>query len=97
MENLILDLSSPAGHSVKDGIAGEDDSLQYMKVAEIIAATMRLGQGSLKAKFNVQNAYHIVPVHTMDRWLLGMKWCGAFYVDIVPPSASDQLHISSHV
>ena len=29
---LILDLSSPVGHSVKDGIAGEDHSLQYMKV-----------------------------------------------------------------
>ena len=21
-----------------------------------------------------------MPVHTEDRWLLGMKWCGAFYV-----------------
>ena len=82
---LILDLSSPAGHSVNDGIAGEDYSLQYMKVDDIIAGIMRLGRGSLMAKFDVQNAYRIVPVHTEDRLLLGMKWRGAFYVDMVLP------------
>ena len=37
------------------------------------------------AKFDVQNAYHIVPIHTEDRPLLGMKWRGAFYVDMVLP------------
>jgi len=41
---LILDLSSPAGHSVNNGIAGEDYSLQYMKVDDIIAGIMRLGR-----------------------------------------------------
>ena len=58
---------------------------------------MRLGRDSLMAKFDVQNAYRIVPVHTEDHWLLGTKWCGAFYVYMVLPLASDQLHISSHV
>ena len=37
------------------------------------------------AKFDVQNAYCIMPVHTEDRQLLGMKWGGAFYVDMVLP------------
>ena len=82
---LILNLSSPAGHSVNDGIVGEDYSLQYMKVDDITAGIMRLGRGSLMAKFDVQNAYRIVPVHTEDRQLLGMKWRGAFYVDMVLP------------
>ena len=50
LRNLILDLSSPAGPSVNDRIAGEDYSLQYMKVDEIIAAIMWLGRGSLMAK-----------------------------------------------
>ena len=83
--HLILDLSSPAVHSVNDGIVGEDYSVQYMKVDDIIADIMQLGRGSLLAKFFVQNAYCIVPVHTEDRQLLGMKWCGAFYVDMVLP------------
>ena len=64
---------------------GEDCSLQYMKVDDIIAGIMRLGRGSLMAKFDVQNAYRIVLVHTEDRQLLGMKWRGAFYVDMVLP------------
>ena len=80
---LILDLSSLAGHSVNDGIAGEDYSLQYMKADDIIAAIMRMERGSHMAKFDVQNAYRVVPVHTEDRRLLGMKWRGAFYVDMV--------------
>ena len=56
-----------------------------MKVGDIIAGIMRLGQSSLMAKFDVQNAYRIEPVHTEDRQLLGMKWRGAFYVDMVLP------------
>ena len=47
---LILDLSSPTGHSVNDGIAGEDYSLQYMKVDDIIAGIMWLGRGFLYRK-----------------------------------------------
>ena len=73
------------GHSVNHGIAGEDYSLQYMKVDDIIAGRMRLGRDSLIAKFDVQNAYRIVPVHTEDHHLLGMKWRCAFYVDMVLP------------
>lgn len=46
---------------------------------------MQLGQGSLMAKFNVQNAYCIVPVHPEDHQLLGMKWRRALYVDMVVP------------
>ena len=56
-----------------------------MKVDDIIAGIMRLGQGSLMAKFDWQNAYRIEPVHTEDCQLLGMKWHGAFYVDMVLP------------
>ena len=82
---LILDLSSPTGHSVNDGIASEDYSLQYMKVDDIIAGIMHFGRGTLMAKFDIQNAYRIVPVHPGDRPLLGMKWQGAFYVDMVLP------------
>ena len=46
---------------------------------------LRLGQGSLMVKFAVQNAYCIVPVHTKDHQLLGIKWRSAFYRDRVLP------------
>ena len=37
-----------------------------MKVDDIIAGIMQLGQGSLMARFDMQNAYRIVPVRTED-------------------------------
>ena len=55
-----------------------------MKVDDIVGI-LWLGQGSLKAKIDVQNGYLILPVHTEDRQLLGMKWQGAFYVDMAQP------------
>ena len=50
---LILDLSSPAGHTVNDGIADEHFPLHYLDV-DAITAGMRLGRGSLMAKLDVQ-------------------------------------------
>lgn len=82
---LILDLSSPAGNSVNDGIPKDKFSVQYMKVDEVINAIMRLGRGTLVAKFDVQSAYRIVPIHPEDRHLLGMKWKNQFYVDMALP------------
>ena len=82
---LILDLSSPTGHSVNDGTAGEDYSLQYIKLDDIVAGVMHFGRGTLMAKSDAQNVYRIVPVHPEDRPLLGTKWQGALYVDMVLP------------
>ena len=41
--------------------------------------------GPFVINLDVQNAYCILPVHREDHQLLGMKWCGAFYVDMVLP------------
>ena len=56
-----------------------------MKVDDIIVSIMRLERSSLMAKFEVQNAYRIVPADREDRQLLVMEWRGAFYVDKVLP------------
>ena len=34
------------------------------------------------AKFDLEAAYRNVPVHPSDRYLLGMKWCNLYYVDL---------------
>ena len=52
---LILDLSSPVGHSVNNGIPKESFSVQYIKVDDVINGIMSLGRGS--AKFDVESAY----------------------------------------
>lgn len=82
---LILDLSSPTGHSVNDGIPKDPFSLQYISVDDAIRALVELGPGALMAKFDVESAYRNIPIHRSDRYLLGMKWQNQFYVDLVLP------------
>ena len=82
---LIIDLSSPAGGSVNDGINKEWCSLTYMTIDDVAARVVRLGRGALMAKFDLKSAYRQVPVHPDDRWLLCMEWRGQLFVDTALP------------
>ena len=44
-------------------------------------AAQRLGRGTLLAKLDIKAAYRFVPVHPQDRYLSGVEWGSAFYVD----------------
>lgn len=78
---LITDLSSPKGGSVNDGIDPALCSVSYASVDEAVRCIRRLGRGTMLAKFDIANAYRSVPVHPVDRLLLGMRWRGATLVD----------------
>ena len=82
---LILDLSSPEGRSVNDGIPADLCSLSYVSVDDAARAIVGAGRGALLAKVDVASAYRIVGVHPEDRLLLGMLWDGGLYVDTVLP------------
>ena len=82
---LILDLSSPDGHSVNDGIGSEACTLNYISVQDVAGEVARRGRGSLLAKTDVKQAYRQIPVHPDDRHLLGMTWRGGSYIDAVLP------------
>ena len=82
---LILDLSSPDGHSVNDGIPKTPFSVQYVTVDSFIDGIMARGCGTLMAKFDVASAYRNVAIHPLDRPLLGMKWGNRYYVDMALP------------
>ena len=82
---LIVDLSSPNGSSVNDGISSELCSLSYISVDDISRAVAALGRGTLLAKVDVKSAYRIVPIHPEDRPLLGMQWNGHLYIDTCLP------------
>ncbi len=82
---LILDLSSPQGHSVNDGIQESLCSLSYVSVDDAVYAVREKGRGALLAKVDIRSAYRIVPVHQEDWWLLGMLWEGAMYIDTALP------------
>ena len=82
---MILDLSSPDGHSVNDGIRKDPFTVQYMKVDDIIDGIMLLRRGTLLAKFDVEGAYCVIPVHPNDRYLLSVQWQGNHLVDMALP------------
>ena len=82
---LILDLSSPEGRSVNDGISSEFCLLSYVGVEDAAREVVRLGRGSILAKVDVKSAYRNIPIHPQDRWLLGMPWEGGLFVDTALP------------
>ena len=82
---LITDLSSPEGASVNDGIDSSLCSLAYISVKQVAETALQLGPGSLLAKIDIKSAYRLVPVHPLDRYMLGMEWDGQVYVDGMLP------------
>lgn len=82
---LILDLSSPKGNSVNDGVDRQLSSLSYVSVDDIAERVMLKGRGALMAKFDLKEAYRQVSVHPDDRWMLGMEWNGQLFVDTALP------------
>ena len=82
---LIVDLSSPHGHSVNDGIDPESWHLQYIKMDDIIKMVSKFGPGALMAKFNIESAYQNIAIHPLDRHLLGLTWRNAYYIDLALP------------
>ena len=69
---LIIDLSSPVGRSVNDGIDPEWCSMKYISVDDAAEAIRQMGRGAFLAKVDIKQAYRMVPVHRDDRPLLGM-------------------------
>ena len=82
--------SYPAGNSVNDGIEPEVCSLHYTSVDEAARLVDSLGMGAQLAKFDLESAYRIVPVHPDDRPLLGMAWKGCWYMDTTLPSGNQK-------
>ncbi len=82
---LITDLSFPKGKSVNDLIPDQEASVSYAGLPEAINTIMRLGRGTLMAKFDISRAYRSLPVHPDQRALLCMVWRGKYYVDLALP------------
>ena len=82
---LIVDLSSPMGFSVNDGISQELSSLSYTSVDHLASLVTSVGRGALLVKADIKEAYRMVPVHPHDQHLLGVSWQDSYYVDRMLP------------
>ena len=82
---LIVDLLSPEGRSVNEGVSKHLCSVQYVTVDDAALAAATKGQGVLLAKVDVAHAYRDIPIHPDDRWLLGMVWDDSMFIDMALP------------
>ena len=82
---MIMDLSTPQGMSINDGIDSELSSLSYSSVDQLAALVVSEGKGSWLVKADIKEAYRMVPVHPEDQHLLGMQWDQIVYIDQMLP------------
>ena len=82
---LIVDLSSPQGSSINDGILIEACSVTYITCDEVADKVGTMGRSTMMAKVDLKSAYRMVPVHPEDRKLLGMQWKDNVYIDTCLP------------
>ncbi len=82
---MIVDLSSPGGHSTNDGISSDLCSLRYSSVDDALEYIWAFGRHTQLSKIDLKNTYRILPVHPDDRYLLAVRWHEDVYVDQALP------------
>ena len=85
---LILDLSSPRGDSVNEGISQEEFKCTYSKFDDAVRIVLELGRGVYLGKIDIKHAFRICPV-SPEQWpLLCFEWLGQFFTDTRLPFGS---------
>ena len=85
---LIHDLSFPEGFSVNSHIPPEASSVQYQNIETAIALVKANGNKCLMAKADIEDAFRQIPIHPLDRHLLGLSCKNQFYFDACLPFGS---------
>ena len=79
---MITDLSFPNGNSVNDFIPDSEPTVKHTSADDAIALIMKCGRGVLMGKFDIKSADRISPIHTSDRFLVGMRWRRKIFIDL---------------
>ena len=82
---LIVDLSSPAGFSINDGISQEHSSLRYTSLDHLASLVNSVGKGALLIKADIKEAYRMIPIHPHAQHLLGVQWNDHYYSNRMLP------------
>jgi len=78
---IILDLSSPRGFSINEGISQSDHSVHYSSFDSAVSLAKFAGPGCFMAKIDIKHAFRLCPVQLEDFPLLGYTWDNKFFVD----------------
>ena len=85
---IILDLPSPRGCSVNEGISQEDFSVKYSNFDDAVSLVRSLGSSAFMAKIDIRHAFRICPVRREQWGLLGFCWQDMFFLDTRLPFGS---------
>ena len=78
---IIMDLSSPRGCAINEGISKEAFSVRYSCFDDAVCLVRAIGRDTMMAKLDIKHAFRLCPVRP-DQWvLLGYQWLGSFFVD----------------
>ena len=69
---------------MNDGIS-KPCSLKYITIDDTIKGIVQLGPGTLLAKIDIKSAFHLLPVHPADRYMLSRQWNGGVFFDTYLP------------
>ena len=82
---LVMDLSQPKGSAINEAISKEEFSANFSLFDDAVKLLQKSGKDSYLCKLDIKHAYRLLPVRP-DQWpLLGYKWEGKYYVDMVLP------------
>ena len=70
---LIVNLSSPKGCNVNDGICPDLTSVVYTSVDKVVEIICHLGSGTELVYMDLKDAYRVIPVHPHDHHLFGIQ------------------------
>ena len=78
----VINMSSPKGFSFNDNIVESSLEKVSMSSAKRFGQSiLKAGKGSMMSKFDMKNAYKIVPCKIADLRLQGFQWGGRFFVE----------------
>ena len=81
-KRLILDLSAPHNDhdiSINDLIDKDQCSMSYVKIDDAIRIINKCGKGSFLCKFDISDAFKIIPIKPSQWPLFCMKWESSYY------------------
>lgn len=82
---LIHHLSFPKGSSVNDGITKECASVLYVSFDRAVFLLRSAGKGTWLAKWDIESAFRLLPIHPDCYHLLGCMVDGNFYYNTCLP------------
>ena len=84
-KRLIVDLSSPhsgSQPSVNDLMDKEQCSLTYVKIDDAIRAIQKSGPFAILCKFDIKDAFKLLPIHPSQWHLFCLRWNKQYYVPV---------------